>query len=347
MHRLLGRWALAALLAGVTDCGTIVVARAANRGADLDSDVCIAWERATSADCPAVEEVATAVRDTLGHRASSQAASSGSCATRVTGAFRPDGAGGWGVELHFVGQTGESLGDRFLEIRDAPCSALKDPLALVIALMAEGKSSDSTALVVPKPPASRSEAASRQMTAITMGGALSSGLTAGVGGGATLGVASRAVADLPLRLETTFWFPTTRATSGPGGEFWAWLGAAGFCPSLFERKQLAVSACARLMAGVVRGVGRGLDENRADTRPLAAGAVGAHVALHVSRQAAVYLGVGVAAPWLRARFVYRDPAGAAVSVHEPRSLIPLAELGIELGPSAPARAVSASTGGAP
>jgi hypothetical protein len=317
----------------MTNCGTTVAAQNSKGAARLDPEICIAWDPGTSPECPAVEEIAAAVHDTLGHRSSSRATSPGTCATRVTGAFRPDRAGGWSAELHFTGQTGESLGDRFLEIRDAPCSALTEPLALVIALMAEGKSSDSTALRVPNPPSPRSEAASRHMTAISIGGAISSGLTADVGLGASLGVASRALAGLPLRLGTTFWFPTTRANPPPTGEFWAWLGAAGFCPSLIEWKQVAVFACARLVAGVVRGVGRGFDENAASVRPLAAGAVGAQVALRLTRQVAIYLGVGAAAPWLRARFVYRDASGAPVPVHEPGFLIPLAEVGIELGPS--------------
>jgi hypothetical protein len=291
--------------------------------------MCLAWKPGPGADCPLVEDIAAAIRDTLGRPLTSH----GMCETHVSGAFRSDSMGGWSVDLHFVSKDGQSLGDRSLEIRDAPCSALKQPVALVIALTVEGKSSDRAALRLARPPANRSDSPSTDVAAIYVGGALSSGLTGDVGLGATMGVASRVVRGWPLRLETTFWFPTAKAGAGPAGEFWAWLGGLGVCPSLYEWKHVVASACARVVAGVVRGAGRGLDQIDDTTRPFGAAELSAHLSVQLSHHAALYLDLGAAAPWLRARFVYRDPLGAAVPVHEPRFVIPLAELGIELGSS--------------
>jgi len=215
VHRFLGKWPVATLLAALTTCGNAGAAELSGRGTStgesMTESMCLTWESRPNTDCPRVEEIAVAVRDTLGR----PLASHGTCETRVTASFRSDSMGGWSVDVHFASQTGEALGDRYLEIRDAPCSALKEPLALVIALMVEGKSSESAPLRLPRPASLRSDAASTNMTAISMGGAFSSGLTADVGLGATVGVASRVVAGLPLRLETSFWFPTGKETPGP------------------------------------------------------------------------------------------------------------------------------------
>ena len=324
VHRLFGKWSIVTLSTVVTTCG-IAVAAEGQKPAPGEESMCLAWDRVARADCPLVEEVAAAIRETLGR----PLAWRGTCDTQVTGVFRADSSGGWSVALHFASQSGASLGDRSLEIRDAPCSALKEPLALVIALMVEGKSSDKTALRLRQPRSSRPDEGN--MTAISVGGALSSGLTGDVGLGATMGVASRALGGWPLRLETTFWFPTVKAGPGPAGEFWAWLGGVGFCPSLFKWKQLVASGCAHLVAGIVRGVGRGLDEIEVATRPLGAVELTAQLSLRLSQHASIYLGLGAATPWVRARFVYHDALGAPVAVHEPGLLIPVAELGIELG----------------
>jgi hypothetical protein len=308
-----------------------------SRGADAGGALCIAWDPSTSKDCPSVQEIETAIGAMLGHPLGAR----GLCETHMTGAFRPDAAGGWRVDLHFASHSGEILGDRSLEIRDAACSALKDPLSLVIVLMVEGSGAESTAVRLPGPPSPGPVVTSSgNMTALSVGGAFSSGLLPGVGFGVGVGVASRAVGGVPLRLDTTFWFPTAETTSRPSGQFWAWFGAVGLCPSLLRTRRLGVSACLRAVAGAVRGIGLALEDQERATRPFAAGELTAVALVRISRQTSIYVSAGVAAPWIRPRFVYRDVDDTPVLIHQPNVLIPLGGLGVELG-SAEARQGSA------
>jgi hypothetical protein len=326
--RVLGTFALAAFPLMVADSSAANATKISG-GAAPAGALCIDWEPSTSKDCPSVQEIETAISGMLGH----PLASRGLCDTQMTGAFRPDAAGGWRVDLHFASHTGETLGDRSLEIRDAACSALKDPLSLVIVLMVEGSSAAaSTAVQLPGPPSPDPVVTSAgNMTALSVGGAVSSGLLPGVGFGVGVGVASRAVGGVPLRLDTTFWFPTAETTSGPSGQFWAWLGAVGLCPSLLRTRRLGISTCLRAVAGAVRGIGLALEHQEGATRPFAAGELSAVALVRVSRQASIYLSAGLAAPWVRPRFVYRDIDDTPVAIHQPKVLIPLAGLGIELG----------------
>ena len=292
--------------------------------------VCLAWDLRPGEGCPAAEEIEAAVSAMLSHPLPLP----GTCRTRATGSFQPHSAGnGWRVDLHFASETGESLGSRSLEIRDAACAALKEPLSLIIALMVEGNVPEKGALRLPKPASpQRAEGLAGKATTVSTGAAVSSGLLPNVGFGATLGLGSRVVADLPLRFDTTFWFPTVRSSAGPGGQFWAWVGSVGVCPSFWRGRYVRAAACIRLVAGVIRGTGLGLDEIGAATRPIGEGEVSLTVSVQLSRQASLYVSAGLAAPWIRSRFVYiAPPNDARVQVHEPSSLIPTAGLGLEFG----------------
>lgn len=318
---------IALLLAGA------VHGQPASGAADANLRACLEWDPGPSRECPSREAMQAAIADVLGRPFVSQ----GSCETTATGAIRAEAGGGWRVDIQFAGRDGESLGERSLEAPEGACAALAEPLSFVIALMVEGNQTAATSphrpplrlsSIVARPSAGGESAAGAP--AVSVGGAVSSGLLPRVGFGVTVGLASRAIARLPLRIETTFWFPSTQPTS-PGGQFWAWQGGLGFCPSLARAGRFELSACVDAIGGAVRGVGLGLDESQAATRPFAAGEGRVTVSARVSRQVSAYVTAGVAVPWLRARFVYEDAAGARVAVHEPHALIPVGGVGVELG----------------
>lgn len=290
---------------------------------------CLAWNPDVAETCPTVEEVETAIREILGR----PALAAPSCESRVTGSIRPDGLGGWRVGLHFMSPSGESLGERSLQLRDAPCSALKDSLSLVIALTVEeaGSRGATTALRLPSPPAPPSLATEpRPPIRVLVGAAASSGILPDVGFGASVALASPALAGLPSRLGTTFWFPDSQGTA-PGGRFWAWVGSAGVCPSLLRARRFDLSGCFEVFAGAIRGVGLGLDQIEGATRPFGAGEVSAAVSVPISGRMSVYARVGVAVPWVRPRFIYVDQSGTSVVAYQPSAAIPMAGLGVELG----------------
>ncbi|HVT08415.1 MAG TPA: hypothetical protein VHO67_13230 [Polyangia bacterium] len=304
---------------------------------------CLEWDPGPSRECPSREAMQAAIADVLGRPFVSQ----GTCETTAMGAIRAEAGGGWRVDIQFAGRDGESLGERSLEAPEGACAALAEPLSFVIALMVEGNQPSQGQLhaaplhlssIVARPAGGRDATATA--SAVFVGGAVSSGLLPHAGFGVDVGLASRAVAGLPLRLETTFWFPATQSSS-PGGQFWAWEGGVGVCPSIARAGRFELWACVDAVGGVVRGVGLGLDEVQSATRPFAAGEGSVTVSARLSRQVSGYVTAGVALPWLRSRFVYEDATDAHVSVHEPHALIPVGGLGVELG----ARDSAAAGGG--
>lgn len=310
---------------------TPAIGAEASRLAALGDGACLAWDPGPGRGCPSIEEMEASIRTILGRPLGrSSAAQAAACKTTVSGSVRAS-TWGWEVDLHAEKTSGESLGDRSLELRDAPCSALKEPLSLVVALMVEETGAEGTAVRLPKTFTERSTAPpSGNMTSLSVGGAVSSGLLQDVGFGVSMSLASRVVAGLPLAVSSTFWFPTVQSIGDPGGQFTAWDAGLGFCPSLFRTRRFSATACLRGVAGVIRGVGTGLDEAQAATRPFGSGEIAATLSVRLSRQMSTYLSVAMAASWLRPRFVYTDPGGASVLVHEVHALIPLAALGITL-----------------
>jgi hypothetical protein len=267
----------------------------------------------------------TAVHETLGR---SKPTSGRRCDVRIAGSLRAPEQGGWTISLHFTRQNGEVLGDRSLEIQDPACAAAKDPVSLVIALMVEGNVAENIALHVRGSGARRDVVTSAEtVRSMSAGASVSSGLLPTTAFGATMGFATGAIARVPLQLETTFWFPTEKAVRGPDGEFSSWVAGLGLCPTLFVFRRLGVQGCLRLVGGVIRGVGLGLDERKTTTRPWASVEAAAPLLVRLSRQIALYASVGVAGAWLRPRFVYFDAQGVSVAVHEPRAWVPVAGIG--------------------
>lgn len=304
------------------------VAAEAGGGAEAQERACLTWDPGVGNDCPSREEMLAAIGDVLGHPFVSR----GTCETTASGSIRPEPGSGWRVEIHFADQNGQSLGDRSLEIQARACSALKDSLAFVIALMLDTNRRPGKPLRL-----SKVMGESGSGTTVYVGAAASSGLLPSWSAGATLGLA-RPVVGIPLRLETTFWFPDSASSPGPGGQFWAWEGGLGLCPSIASTRHVGVSGCLEVVGAVIRGVGIGLYPSETATRPFGAGEASLHVRTPLSSQVAAVLGVGVALPWVRPRFVYEDATGTAIAVHRPHLLIPLASVGVELGSRPSARA---------
>jgi len=327
--RLFGSCVVAVLfaVAGSTRAAEAVPPASVAGPGDADpADMCFTWEGETRWDCPTAEELETAVHETLGR---TQPSSRRRCDVRVAGSLRASEHAGWTISLHFTRENGELLGDRSLDIQDVACAAAKDPMSLVIALMVEGNVAENIALHVRAPGTRRDVVTSAEtVRSLSAGASVSSGLLPTTAFGATIAFGSGVIAKVPLELETTVWLPTEKAVRGPDGEFSSWVAGLGLCPTLLAFRRLGVQGCLRLLGGVIRGVGLGLDEQKTATRPWAAVEVGAPLLLRLSRQIALYASVGVAGAWLRPRFVYFDGQGAALAVHEPRAWVPLGGIGL-------------------
>ncbi len=293
-------------------------------GRGRETSVCLTWGARPSAGCPPAKKIEAAVEEILDHRVFSER----SCDIRVGASLRPLSSGGWQADLGFTKSDGEALGDRSLQSKDAACAALTDPLSLVIALMVEDTEAQVT-LHVPAPQPSPAAVANANRVSANLNVAW--GLLPNLGFGATAGFEAT-VADgwLPLRLDSTFWFPSSSEPAGPGGSFWAWQGGLGLCPTVLAAT-VQGRVCGRVEAGAMRGQGSGLPRNETATKPYADVGVYAVLSFPLFSSLAGFVEIGVAAPWIRPRFVYYDPNGFPVEVHRPHAVIPWGGIGIELG----------------
>ncbi len=315
-------------MAELLGCLVLLAAGSAHGVEDVpgeqDPAVCIGWASRPGTGCPTVEETRIAIGEILGHHLSSGPP----CNVEVGGTMRqlPDRA--WEADLHFSKSDGVSLGDRILQSHDASCAALKGPVSLVIALMVEPEGTRTTLHM----PAARPQPRSRKEgNRLSVNMSVSSGLLPTLAFGASAGLQTNLVPWLPLRLDTTFWFPGRSEPAGPGGKFWAWQAGAGLCPAVMTTAAARGQVCAAVEAGAIHGTGLGLDYSSSATKPYGEGAAHALLVFPLFGPVMGFIDFGAAIPWLRPRFVYLDRSGAPVEVHRPQAAIPFGGLGIAVG----------------
>jgi hypothetical protein len=308
-----------------------------NRASSVEADnasgqvhemfVCLTWSAPLDTDCPTETKIEVAVEKMLDHRVFSKK----SCDIQVSASMRQPSGGGWEADLSFTKNNGDALGYRSLQGKDASCTALMDPLSLVIALMVEATEAHAT-LHVPMVAPARDTVANANRVSANL--SVSSGLLPTLGFGATVGFeASLADGWLPLRVDSTFWFPSSSERAAPSGSFWAWQAGLGLCPTVLSTATVEGKLCARVEGGAMRGEGSSLPRIETATKPYAELDAYAALSFPLFASLAGFIQAGVMVPWIRPSFVYvyYDGSGPPVEVHRPHAMIPFAGLGIELG----------------
>jgi hypothetical protein len=234
--------------------------------------------------------------------------------------------GGWQADLSFAKSDGEALGDRRLQTPAAGCATLRDPVSLVIALMVEAREAEAT-LQVPAP-----EPSTERTATMAASFSVSSGLLPNLGFGATMDLGLNPAGRLPLRFDSTYWFPDSTVQAGRGGgEFWAWVGGVGVCPTVISREVVEGTVCAGVQAGVVHGTGIGLHPTGSPTRPYGDIDARARLSFPLLRPLLGFVELGVAVPWMRPRFVYSDQSdNSSVEVHRPSAVVFFGGIGVKL-----------------
>lgn len=266
---------------------------------------------------------------------------------------------GWRVEIE-VEIAGTSLRTRrALEIADSRCEEIADTITLVLALLVDELWAEQRTVVVPERahpevtepptpeppppeppvrepapptlPESASPAAGPRWTVDTgVEGVMSVRDLPGVAAGTGLRseVSSPHVWSFGVRASV---WPLAQTAAGDGGDarFTAFDGGLFVCPRFFERAVVQLAACLGPRAGVLLAQGRGFDETLSARRPRALidAELGARFALVGPLR--VRLGVGLAIPLVRDRFVVQD-AGELARIHRAWPVVPTANLSIEL-----------------
>jgi hypothetical protein len=284
------------------------------------TSVCLSFKENVPG-CPSARQMEAAVEEILGHRVFSV----GSCDIQVGGTMRAVAAGGWQANLTFVTSHGEALGSRILQTPAEHCSALNDPVSLVISLMVEAREAEVILKVpAPQPPSQRTASMAATFS-------LASGLLPDLAKGATAEVGWNLSKNFLLRLQSTYWFPDVHLREGRGGEFWSWVGGAALCPTVLRSTFAEGSVCAGIQAGIMHGTGVGYNHTGSPNKPYGETTARFRLSFPFLRPLQGFVELGVAVPWLRPSFVYSlETTGALVEVHRPHVLVFFGGIGLEL-----------------
>jgi hypothetical protein len=302
------------------------VARAQEKeGTRKVTTVCLAWQAEMS--CPSAPETERVVEEMLGR----PLFQGPSCDLKIEASLAKADAHGWEAKLSFARENGVPLGVRRLQTQDTSCKALKNPVSLVIALMTEDSEARST-FYVPKETRSPPPTDHSMGISATVAGA--QGLLPSIALGNSLGVDVELATWLSARIDTTFWFPRSSESVGPGGEFWAWHAGLAACPFVGRPQGFQASACLGFQMGIVRGRGQGLPYPQSDTKAYADAGARAILSVPLGQTLALLIFAGAAVPWLRPGFAYLNASDSQIEIHRSSTVVFLAGLGIESSVSA-------------
>ena len=335
VERPCGALALTVLL-GLTMTSTAATAQESGAGR---ARACLFWDISGARVCPTAKDVQVAVDEVLDR----QSFGVDRCEIEVRGSMRPTDAGGWRVTLEFFRADGSTLGTRELEGSSPDCGRMLGPISLAIALMVEATEVDTTVRApLPEPasapPPSRDRVSPFAWTRWrTAWGLLPE---ASMGGSVGLGLGSGK--PVAAAVEGTFWLPQTTVDEGRGGRFRAWHAGVSVCYEPAARDAgFRPMICGGPQVGEMLGRGLGLDDNRRTRRVYAHGEARVAGVWTLGRSVALSAHVGLAAPWLRPRFVYRDDSGVSRQVHRPAAVVPIGGVGVEWASRTP-RSLSTS-----
>lgn len=343
----------------LTVLGASGPARAAGAPARTSS---LSWTRMPGTDsCIATQALARSVEERLGRHVFVSAAEAD---VSVEGRVEKRAAGGWHAVITLRDDKGALLGTRELDRPDAACTAMNEPLALIIAVMIdpEAKLASSppplpaaalpasppsasppppaTPPAAPPPPAPPSPPADEvapprpkdpwrfQGDALAT---LSSGIAPQVDPGGTIaGMVFLPRIPLGLRGYGSLFLPTTADQDRARASFDLFYLGGAVCPTL-RRPTIVAMLCFGGQLGVIRShpetLGRGIDDK---TEAIWNAVSEARVSLPIFAPVALTAGVSAVLPLVRPTFGYTrsDQGASRANLHEVSSFAVAADVGV-------------------
>lgn len=272
----------------------------------------------------------------------------------VEGRIEPRSPGpGWKATIALRDAKGALVGTRELVRAEASCAEMREPLALVVAVMIDPDAAlapppapppdpppkvepppTATATAPPPPPPPPAPPPPRDEPRWAFDGGASAlfglGVLPSLGAGVHVDGLLEPPRLFPLELLGGFFLDNTASAEGPGrAAFTLAFGGAGACPLRHASDRLSAYACANVQLGFVRASPEGFDVVRPDERKLyAAGALEGRLSLRIAGPLALRLGLSGAAPFTRDAFVYRRADGTQADLFRMAPIVGMADVGI-------------------
>ncbi len=247
----------------------------------------------------------------------------------VSGRARMSAAGGWDVELVVADRRGAILGRRSLAVADGGCQALRQHVAVVVAMLVDSSVVEAAADIrapekrAPRPPSGArwtGDAAlaivgeSGRLPGAVPGLAMSAGLASPGGWRAELAMSAFAIAE---------------ASDATGQTSLRWLAAAAAgCPPGLARAGWSLAACGGLEAGAVLARGAGFARNQRDRELMLDGFGRLRIERRVVGRTFAALGVSVRLAIRRPQFGYEDESGRFQPLYAPTWAAATADIGV-------------------
>lgn len=299
--------------------GTVLVAllcgAATARADGGDATVGVAWTSRDGCLDTAMVEAAVGARTRRALRPAGEADAV------ISGAATARSGGGWQVDLIVMDRRrAEVLGRRALDVASSDCAALRDHVALVMAMLADSSVVEPAAVA----PVDDAEAPPREVVerrwsaAIAVGGAVEAGRLPGVAPAwrASVGAVTPGGWSVELRAAA---FAAASAEREAGEASLAWRIAAVIgCVPGWSGAGWRATACAGLEVGTMDADGAGFARN-ADARELLIDGIGAvRVERRIAGPVSVCAEAAIQVAARRPRFGYEDEAGTFRGLYRPR-----------------------------
>ena len=267
----------------------------------------------------------------------------------LQGTVGRSGPNQWVASLELERADGASLGSRELVTAAPDCSSLDDSIALAVGLMLDvsrrriveerrladepSKNPVTTVLDGPVITIPKETLAVREPLRVepSLGLETDVGLLPGFGFGVRPGLA--VVPPRFVRVEMAvalFLRDQERTAGGRGAQFSAWTAELAICPLSFRRGMVRADACLTERFGQIRGVGFGFAESETATEPVSAVGAREVATLRLTAPLALFLGLGIEAPFVRYRFVFGEADGAARTIYRMPPVMGAGTLGLSL-----------------
>jgi hypothetical protein len=251
--------------------------------------------------------------------------------------FHGAASNGWEARIR-MREAGRPVGERVLQDRGVPCSALEGPTGLVIALMVEARRPEVRLQAPPRPETVVVEAmvigASEVSEAARWGmGAVADvrgswGALPGAALGFSLGADVTPPGAFPARLSMTLWPAKETTDGGRGGRFQLWTAGVEACPG-WTSEEAHVTVCSGVHAGRLEGAGVGLAQVREPRHPWVHLSMMLDAGVRLGGPFGLHASLGAAVPFHRPTFVYGMADGTEDEVHRSAPVVPMIGIGLE------------------